>query len=163
MSATDSHFYKEFKKNMDSMGLPAPASLFGTLTAALGTTSAIASAITKLGTTATLTEVMFTIPTAAGAAATAAGVSEVVVAVGALAAAFYLGACIGSLLAAAIDTYGLPVMGKLGAWLKAMSKALNRPVGRYAFTAMMAYPELSKVRRGVDLATQLDTGSRAYA
>jgi hypothetical protein len=50
------------------------------------------------------------------------------------------------------------VLGKLGSWMKAMGNALKMPAGQYAFSAMMVYPELSKVRRGVDFARQLDGG-----
>ncbi len=59
---SESEFYRAFKGNMDAMGLPAPSSLFGSLTLALGSTSAIAGCIAKLGTTATLSEVLLTLP-----------------------------------------------------------------------------------------------------
>jgi hypothetical protein len=71
----DSDFYKAFKGNMDAMGLPAPASLFSTLTVAIASTSAIANCIAKLGTTVTVSELLITLPFVAGGAA-AAGVER---------------------------------------------------------------------------------------
>ncbi|HKO48310.1 MAG TPA: hypothetical protein VJV79_11330 [Polyangiaceae bacterium] len=159
---SDSKFFKAFKSNMDAVGLPAPASLFGTLTVALGTTSAIASAISKLGPSVSLYMVVRTIPVAAGATALAAGISELATAVGALAASFYLGACIGSLIAAAIDTYGTAVVGTLSVWARKMSKHLKMPSGAFMLLAVMTYPELSPIRGAIDRARQLD-GRNAYA
>ena len=157
---TDSKFYKSFKDNMDAMGLPAPASLFGTFAVAISTTSAIAGAITKLGSSATIAEVLLTIPAASGAAAFAAGVSEVCVAAGALVASFYLGACIGCLIAAAFDVYGASAYYKLKPWMAKMGKYLQMPAGDYMFLSIMRFPELSPMRRFVDKARLLDGGSR---
>jgi hypothetical protein len=138
--------------------------LFGTLATALSTTAAIAGAISKLGTSATLGEVLLTIPLGGSVVAAAAGVSELVTAVGALAAAFYLGACIGSLIAAAIDTYGVSIIGTLGSWMKKMGRYLKMPAGDYLFLCLMRYPELSPVRGIMDRARQMDSGGRtAYA
>jgi hypothetical protein len=47
-------FYSYFKENMETMGLPAPDSLFGKLSTATATTSAIVAAVEKFGTAVTL-------------------------------------------------------------------------------------------------------------
>jgi hypothetical protein len=143
----DSDFYKAFKGNMDAMGLPAPASLFGSLTVALASTSAIAGCIAKLGTSATLSEVMLTLPFVAGGAAAAAGIAEIATALGAVSAAFYLGACIGSLIAAAIDVYGPTIIGTLSSWLRRMNNVLEASVADFVDEQMYDYPDLAPMRQ----------------
>jgi hypothetical protein len=143
----DSDFYKAFKANMDVMGLPAPASLFGTLSVAIASTGAIAGCIAKLGTTATFSEVLLTLPLVSGGAAAAAGVAEVAAMLGALSAAFYLGACIGSLIAAAIDVYGPTIIGTLSVWLRNMNNALHASVADFVDETMYEYPDLAPMRQ----------------
>ena len=88
-----------FNGNMQALGLPVPSSLFGTVEKALATIGTIAGAVAKLGTSATLSEVILTIP----GTAVAAGLVEVVAAIGGLRASFYLGACIGSFYMCGLD------------------------------------------------------------
>jgi hypothetical protein len=86
-------FYSYFKENMETMGLPAPDSLFGKLATATATISAIVAAVEKFGRAVTLTELI------------GAGIlSEKLLAVGACSAAFYAGACLGSLAVATVRT-----------------------------------------------------------
>ena len=82
-------FYDYFKENMESMGLPAPESLFGTLSAAVGTASTLLTQIDKFGKTVTLGELI------------SAGTRlEKLAVIGACSAAFYVGAVIGSIAVA---------------------------------------------------------------
>lgn len=84
-----SDFYDYFKENMESLGLPAPASLFGSIQSAVGTAAVILASIDKYGTRVTLRELI-----GAGTRLEVLGV------VGACAATFYVGAVIGSLAVA---------------------------------------------------------------
>jgi hypothetical protein len=70
----------------------------------------MAAAIKTLGAGATMSELFLTIPVAGGSAALATAVGEICLVVGAVAAAFYVGACIGSLINALLDTYGIPAL-----------------------------------------------------
>jgi hypothetical protein len=89
-----------FKQNLGALGLPAPDSLFGDVTTAVATISTIAKAVATYGNKVTIADI-------AGASvlegAVAAGLGEILGAVGAVVASFYLGACIGSLIACTID------------------------------------------------------------
>jgi hypothetical protein len=143
----DSDFYKAFKGNMDAMGLPAPSSLFSTLSLAIASTSAIANCIAKLGPSATISEIAITMPFVAGGAAAAAGIAEAATALGAVTASFYLGACIGSLIAAAVDVYGPTIMGTLSSWLRRMSGALQASVADFVDEQMYDYPDLAPMRQ----------------
>lgn len=82
-------FYDYFKENMEDLGLPAPDTLFKTVGAAVGSVSAILAVIDKLGKTATIGEII-------GATT---GL-ELLGAIAGLTAAFYVGACIGSIAVA---------------------------------------------------------------
>lgn len=82
-------FYLTFKENMDALGLPVPASLFSTQQQALTTIGAIATAVKTFGSRVTIGELI------------GAGVlSDALVYAGSLYASWYVGAAIGSLLAA---------------------------------------------------------------
>ncbi|HPR06580.1 MAG TPA: hypothetical protein PK620_17175 [Denitromonas sp.] len=81
-------FYKYFKENMDSLGLPAPESLFGTLQLALANATILMNQIDKFGTRVTLGEL--------GAATKLEGLGVAA----ACTAAFYVGAVIGSIAVA---------------------------------------------------------------
>ena len=83
-------FYDYFKESMDSLGLPAPTSLFNTLQTATANISAMLATITKLGKSATIVEV---IGTATGKALAV----DVIAALAGVTAAFYVGACVGAL------------------------------------------------------------------
>lgn len=82
-------FYACFKQNMDSMGLPAPESIFGTLSSAITGTNAILSQIDKFGKAVTAAELV-----SAGTRLEQLGV------IGACSAAYYVGAVIGSIAVA---------------------------------------------------------------
>lgn len=82
-------FYGYFRKNMEAMGLPAPATLFGSLQTATGTVSTIVGVVGRFGTRVTVGELI-------GAGTLGEGL---LVASGVL-ASFYAGACVGSLAVA---------------------------------------------------------------
>jgi len=84
-----SDFYKYFKENMESLGLPAPATLFGTVQAAVTNASVILSQIDKFGKAITVGELI-----GAGTKLEGLGV------IAACSAAFYVGAVIGSIAVA---------------------------------------------------------------
>ena len=91
-----SDFYKYFKENMEELGLTAPPeSLFGTQQLAVSTISAILAFIDKFGTKVTVIEAVH-----AGTRLEQLSIA------GALAAAFYAGAAIGSLAVATGRTLG---------------------------------------------------------
>jgi hypothetical protein len=82
-------FYKYFKENMDSLNLAAPEVLFGTVVAAVGNATAILNQIDKFGKAVTVRKII------------RAGTRlEVLGAVGGCAAAYYVGAVIGSIAVA---------------------------------------------------------------
>lgn len=81
-----SQFYEYFKENMNALGFDAPASLYDTQQRAVATAGALITAIEKLGKTATVAEVV-------GATTRL----EKLLVIGALSAAFYVGAVIGSI------------------------------------------------------------------
>lgn len=84
-----SDFYQYFKENMESVGLPAPHTLFATLASALATATTILTQIDKFGKKVTIGELI------------RAGTHlEQLAIVGAYSAAFYVGAVIGSIAVA---------------------------------------------------------------
>lgn len=89
MSSDSKSFYTYFKENMQSLGLPAPESLFNNVATATATTAAIAAAVENFGANVTIGELIG-----------AGTLSEGLLVVGACTAAFYVGACIGSLAVA---------------------------------------------------------------
>jgi len=84
-----SNFYSYFKENMDSLGLPAPEGLFGSLNATVGNAAVLMSQIDKLGRGVTMREIAVADTRLKGL-----GV------IGACSAAFYVGAIIGSIAVA---------------------------------------------------------------
>ncbi|MBT8338647.1 MAG: hypothetical protein KJP07_01415 [Desulfatitalea sp.] len=137
-------FYFYFKENMVALGLPAPESLFGKLTTAVASIGTMSSYVKTYGTTATVAEMLGALPGAApaaggGAAGVAAVVSEITFTFGALAASFYVGACIGSLAVAT----GKSLSGGLSiADLFACAKSHGIPTSPELQKALIAYPEI---------------------
>ncbi|MCD5997032.1 hypothetical protein KDX38_25995 [Pseudomonas sp. CDFA 602] len=84
-----SDFYKYFKENMDALNLPAPESLFSSLTTAVSTSTTILGTLEKLGPATTLREVI-------GATTKLEALSVIA----SVSAAFYVGAIIGSIAVA---------------------------------------------------------------
>jgi hypothetical protein len=81
-----SDFYKYFKENMEALGLAAPDSLFGSQQIAIGTISTILTFTDRFGPKVTVREMI------------GAGTRlEILATLGALYAAYYAGAAIGSL------------------------------------------------------------------
>lgn len=83
-------FSKAFQSNMNALGLPAPYSLFSSLTTALGSVSAMLNAFKSAPPTATVAEVLG-----------ATFLKEKLDVVGVLATSYYVGAIIGSIFVAA--------------------------------------------------------------
>lgn len=148
--STDSEFYKKFAANMQAMGLPAPQSLFGTLSTAMASTAAIAGAIAKVGSEATLAELLYTFPAAGGTAVLAGAIGEICAVGGALLASFYVGACIGSIVAAAIDVYGVKIIGTLTRWVSELTAVLDQDVAEFFDETLEDNPELAQVRTASD-------------
>jgi hypothetical protein len=147
---SDSEFYKAFKENMDMMGLPCPASLFGTLAAATGTISALASAVKTYGTGLSLIDAFRYFPTAASSITTkAAAVSEITTGIGAVAASFYVGACVGSLIMAAVQVYGPNAYGKVSGLLGKVADALDTSIGDLIETTLRKHPQAAPIRPAV--------------
>ena len=85
-----SDFHKYFKENMEGLGLPAPETLYGNLQFALANATAMAKYVDQFGTRVTVKEMM------------KAGTRlEQLATAGAVSAAFYVGAVIGSIAVAA--------------------------------------------------------------
>lgn len=84
-----SNFYLYFRQNMDSLGLPAPVTLFGSLQMAMANTAAFVAHIDKFGQRVTVREMI-----GAGLRAEKLGM------VATLSASFYVGAVIGSIAVA---------------------------------------------------------------
>ena len=84
-----SEFQRYFKENMEALGLPAPDSLFGSVQSAVTTVTVLLASIDKFGQRITIAELI-----GAGTRLEKLGM------IGTLSAAFYAGACIGSLAVA---------------------------------------------------------------
>jgi hypothetical protein len=84
-------FHGYFKESMDSVGLPSPDTLFGSITTASTSIQALLTIVQTYGTKVTIAEIVLT---EAGAILTGVAVTKVV---GAITVAFYVGACIGAL------------------------------------------------------------------
>jgi len=81
--------YKYFKENMEALNVPAPESLFSSLTTAVSTSTTILGTLEKLGPATTLREVI-------GATTKLEALSVIA----SVSAAFYVGAIIGSIAVA---------------------------------------------------------------
>lgn len=113
-------FYQAFAANMAALGLPAPRGPFETLTTAVTTIVAINRTIATYGRNVTLRELLLTLP----AFASAGAVVELGAVAASVTAAFYLGACLGSLLVAtghvvthSTLTHKAARLGLSGPWL----------------------------------------------
>jgi hypothetical protein len=122
-----SQFYQYFKENMESLGLNAPETLFGTQTAAITTASAILGTIDKLGKTVTVAEVV-------GAGTRA----EILMVAGSLYACYYIGAIIGSIAVATgrAAAGGTSISDVL---FVARTNNLDRP---WLYQSLTRYPEI---------------------
>lgn len=107
----DSRFYETFKFLMDGMGVPCPETLFGTFTSALGTVGGILKAL-QTAPGSSMAEVLLTFPRAAGQAGKLIAYSEIVAVLGGISAAGYVGVCLGAMITAAWDTWGVAAVGK---------------------------------------------------
>jgi hypothetical protein len=141
---SENNFYSYFKKNMEEMGLPAPETLFGKLTTAVASISAMSTCIKTYGNTVTVAEMFGTLSGAAagaggGTVGAAAAASELTLVAGGLAASYYVGACIGSLAVAT----GKYLSGGLSiADLFACAKSHGIPTSSELQKTLMRYPEI---------------------
>jgi len=94
MASNDKTFYSYFKENMEAIGLQAPESLFGSVTTAIASTTAIVAVTETVGAKVTISELIG-----------AGTLFEGLIVVGACTAAFYAGACLGSLAVASVRSY----------------------------------------------------------
>ena len=101
--SNDLGFAHYYEKNMNALGLPAPTSFYTSVVVATATAKGMAEAIAMYGRNATLGQIAFRVT--AGYA-----VAPIVVRAGAfilsLGAAYYAGACIGSIAVAVIKANG---------------------------------------------------------
>jgi hypothetical protein len=138
MSGKDKSFYYYFKENMNALGLPAPESLFGNVASAAANTTAIVAAVEKFGSGVTISELVG-----------AGTLSEGLIVVGGCTAAFYVGACIGS-LAVATGKYfsgGLSIGD-----LFACAKENGIPTSSWLQKTYLRNPELYDTKmRGVEM------------
>jgi hypothetical protein len=129
-----SDFYKYFKENMDGLGLPTPESLFGNVQLATATASTLIGLVEKFGKKVTVMEMI------------GAGIrGEKLMAIGAMSAAYYIGAVIGSIAVAT----GRSLAGGISladVLLSAQMNHLHRP---WLPAIMMRHPEIYKKRRVV--------------
>ena len=102
-------FYFYFSENMKGLGLPAPESLFGGATAAVGTITALLTLVDKYGTHASVQTVIVSGGAAGAAGGAVSGALRALHVVGAVAASFYVGACIGSLIVATHKKVDSPI------------------------------------------------------
>jgi hypothetical protein len=116
----DPTFYDRFRANMELLGLAAPRSVFGTLALATANIAALSRAMQQYPQRVTVVEIWRTIP----AFATAAAMSEVAVVLGGIGAAFYVGACLGSLLVATGQSLSPQTIARL------MNGGVPQPVWR---------------------------------
>lgn len=146
-------FSDVFTENMTAIGLPVPSSLFGALGTTLGTVGAIAGAISKFGTSVTVAEIILTLPLEGSAVVVAAAVGDIVAACGAVAAAFYVGACIGSVLVAAYETLAVPALAKVASWAVDLGTKLGMPLWQFMEQVLNTYPRLATIRQSRQLAS----------
>jgi hypothetical protein len=154
---SDKTFAQAFESNMKTIGLPMPSSIFGTVSTTLGTVGALAGAIAKVGATATISEIFLTAPIAAGSTVAAAAIGEIIAVCGGVAAAFYVGACIGSVLVAAYETLGVFDLTKIVSWLDEVQNKLGKSVVEFMENAIANHGRLSPVRKSVVLAKKMSS------
>ncbi len=139
MPSDSKSFYFYFKENMDALGLPAPESLFGTLTVAVGTIAALTAPLKEYGSQVTMADVI-KLTAATGVAAPAATIiyDKALVAAGCL-FSYYVGACIGSLSVAT----GRYISGGMSiADLFDCAKRHGIPTSPELQKTLIAYPEI---------------------
>ena len=135
---------------MEALGLPAPTSLFSSAATAAATISAIAKAVATYGTRVTISEII-----GAGilSESVAAGLSEVAGAITGVLLSFYLGACVGSLLACTVDAIFFPDIRRVPLPVAQANVVLHRKhiyLSGDMVDVMLRNPEMLGVRPGDD-------------
>ncbi len=176
MSEDSKSFYFYFKENMESMGLPAPESLFGTVSIAAATITALAAPLKDYGPHATIGQLSKLVPLAAAASPVAAIIIDKATVLAGCIASFYVGACIGSLAIAEAKSGGTWVTRPIRAYITLQMDALRPyrsaariisntsisdifdcakkhgiPIPSWLQKTLIAYPELCNAdMRGID-------------
>ena len=96
-------FAYHYEKNMQALGLPAPTTFYTSLAAATAAIKSMADAISLYGRTATMSQLAMRATWGYSMAPIVSRVGGIVLSVG---AAYYVGACIGSVAVAAIKANG---------------------------------------------------------
>jgi hypothetical protein len=92
------------------------------------------------------------IPLFAGTTIIAQGVAELSLVIGACGASYYLGACIGSLLIAAYETCDFSELAKVASWVGDFERKTGQSLYDFLKKQMAKNPQLSPIRRSLDLA-----------
>ncbi len=103
-------FAHHFEKNMNALGLPAPTSFYTGIVAATATAKGMAEAVAVYGRTATISQIALRITMGYALAPIIVRGGSFILALG---AAYYAGACIGSIAVAAIKAGSGPCDGKV--------------------------------------------------
>jgi hypothetical protein len=90
-------FYSKFSVCMSAQGLPVPTGVFDSVSSSISVVTTLYSAVQTFGISVTIAELI-----------TAGALSEYLIAAGAFTASYYLGACIGCLISAGVDSALLP-------------------------------------------------------
>ena len=99
MAVIKKNFYGYFKESMDSVGLPAPESLWGSITTATATLKVILDTVkSKNLASITLRELALTFPKTGSTQAICTALAEACQVVAMCTAAYYVGACIGAFI-----------------------------------------------------------------
>ena len=151
----DTTFAQAFSANMESMGLPVPSSIYGTVGTTLGTVATLAGTIAKVGASATVAEVFLTVPLTGGATITAAAIAEIVAICGALSASIYVGACIGSVLVAAYESLDPIELTRITFWLRNITNSLGESADKFLDMVVAHNGQLSPIRASVVLARKV--------
>ncbi|MCP4343066.1 MAG: hypothetical protein GY799_30330 [Desulfobulbaceae bacterium] len=93
-----------------------------------------------------------TIPVVAGSTVTAAAITEIVAVCGAVAASYYVGACIGSVIVAAYETLDVIELTKVASWLNDIADKLGESVDKFLDMVVSNNGKASPIRTSAVLA-----------
>jgi hypothetical protein len=77
---------------------------------------------------------------------------ETFAACGAIAASFYIGACIGSVLVAGYETLDVFDICKIVSWIKEVEKSIGETIDKFIEKVIASNSQLSRMKRSVILA-----------
>jgi hypothetical protein len=154
MPSDHKSFYFYFKENMEALGLPAPESLFGTLTTALATIGSLAAPLKEFGAQATMGQLAKLAAAGSAACPAAAIICDKALVLAGCAASYYVGACIGSLAVAT----GRSLSGGMSiADLFDCAKSHGIPTSPELQKTLIAFPEIcnADLRGNVRIAVRM--------